>query len=91
MCVREIMRRYSEFVGKRGEPKSGKEKCEIDNVRGNCLKENRRERVCEMEKKLREIVVMGGDRVNWCVKKLIDVKGRKGERCTMVLVESENV
>lgn len=91
MCVREIMRRYSEFVGKRREHKSGKEKCEIDNVRGNCLKEKRRERVCVMEKKLREIVVMGGDRVNWCVKKLIDVKGRKGERCIMVLVESENV
>lgn len=49
-----------------------------------------RESVCN-GKKLREIVVMGGDRVNWCVKKLIDVKGRKGERCTMVLVESENV
>lgn len=50
-----------------------------------------RESVCNGKKKLREIVVMGGDRVNWCVKKLIDVKGRKGERCTMVLVESENV
>lgn len=44
------MRRYSEFVGKRREHKSGKEKCEIDNVRGNCLKENRRESV--MEKKI---------------------------------------
>lgn len=51
MCVREIMRRYSEFVGKRGEHKSGKEKCEIDNVRGNCLKENRRERECVKWKK----------------------------------------
>lgn len=47
--------------------------------------------MCNVKKKLREIVVMGGDRVNWCVKKLIDVKGRKGERCIMVLVESENV
>lgn len=44
-----------------------------------------------MGERERKKETMGDERVYWYEKQLIDVKGTKGERCTILLVESENM